>query len=62
MCLIILSVHLDLKKNIRFNDLRNTNATLLLKQGIDFKVIQIHLEHSDINTTLNIYFHVTLDM
>ncbi|MCD3196111.1 site-specific integrase [Clostridium botulinum C] len=53
---------LDLKKNIRFHDLRHTNATLLLQQGIDFKVIQIRLGHSDINTTLNIYSHVTLDM
>ncbi|KMJ93155.1 hypothetical protein CBCST_21265 [Clostridium botulinum C str. Stockholm] len=47
---------------MRFHDLRHTNATLLLQQGIDFKVIQIRLGHSDINTTLNIYSHVTLDM
>ncbi|KNF09327.1 phage integrase family [Gottschalkia purinilytica] len=52
----------DINKNIRFHDLRHTNATLLLEQGIDFKVIQTRLGHSDINTTLNIYSHVNLDM
>lgn len=53
---------LGFKKNIRFHDLRHTNATLLLQQGIDFKVIQTRLGHSDINTTLNIYSHVNLKM
>lgn len=52
----------NINKNIRFHDLRHTNATLLLEQGIDFKVIQTRLGHSDINTTLNIYSHVNLDM
>lgn len=51
-----------IKKRVRFHDLRHTNATLLLKQGINFKVIQTRLGHSDINTTLNIYSHVTTDM
>jgi site-specific recombinase XerD len=51
-----------IKKRVIFHDLRHTNATLLLKQGIDFKVIQSRLGHSDINTTLNIYSHVTTDM
>lgn len=49
-------------RNIRFHDLRHTNATLLLQQGIDFKVIQTRLGHSDINTTLNIYSHVNVEM
>ncbi|SQC40076.1 prophage LambdaBa04, site-specific recombinase, phage integrase family [Clostridium sporogenes] len=53
---------LDLNKNVRFHDLRHTNASLLLEQGIDFKVIQTRLGHSDINTTLNIYSHVNLKM
>lgn len=52
----------EINKKIRFHDLRHTNATLLLQQGIDFKVIQTRLGHADINTTLNIYSHVTDDM
>jgi len=35
---------------------------LLLQEGVDFKVIQERLGHSDINTTLNIYSHVTDEM
>ncbi|WP_034438081.1 tyrosine-type recombinase/integrase [Clostridium ihumii] len=53
---------LGIEKKVRFHDLRHTNATLLLQQGIDFKTIQVRLGHSDINTTLNIYSHVTTDM
>lgn len=49
-------------KKIRFHDLRHSNATLLLQEGVDFKVIQERLGHSDINTTLNIYSHVTDEM
>jgi len=30
----------------------------LLQQGVDFKVIQDRLSHSDIGTTMNIYSHV----
>lgn len=49
-------------KHMRFHDLRHTNATLLLSQGVDFKVIQERLGHGDINTTLNIYSHVNKEM
>ena len=48
-----------INKKIRFHDLRHSNATLLLQEGVDFKVIQERLGHSDINTTLNIYSHIT---
>lgn len=51
-----------INKKIRFHDLRHSNATLLLQEGVDFKVIQERLGHSDINTTLNIYSHVTDEM
>ena len=54
--------YLKFDKNVRFHDLRHTNATLLLSQGVDFKIIQTRLGHSDINTTLNIYSHVNLEM
>jgi len=49
-------------KKIRFHDIRHTNATLLLSQGVDFKTIQTRLGHSNINTTLNIDSHVSLEM
>jgi len=52
----------NINKKVRFHDLRHTNATLLLQQGVDFKVIQTRLGHKDINTTLNIYSHVNKDM
>lgn len=49
-------------KNIRFHDLRHTNATILISQGIDFKTVQSRLGHKDISTTLNIYSHVNKEM
>lgn len=52
----------NINKRVRFHDLRHTNATLLLEQGVDFKIIQTRLGHSDINTTLNIYSHITNKM
>lgn len=45
-------------KHIRLHDLRHTNATLMLTQGISAKVAQIRLGHSDYSTTMNIYSHV----
>lgn len=44
---------------VRWHDLRHTNATLLYRQGIDYKVIQARLGHQDIQTTLNIYTHIS---
>ena len=43
---------------MRFHDLRHTAATLLLSMGVDMKVIQSILGHSDITTTANIYTRV----
>src|SRR5581483_7235512 len=43
---------------IRFHDLRHTDATLLLSMGVEMRVIQAILGHSDIATTANIYTHV----
>jgi integrase len=43
---------------IRFHDLRHTNATLMLKQGVHPKVVQERLGHSQIGITLNTYSHV----
>jgi len=43
---------------IRFHDLRHTAATLLLQQGVNPKVVQERLGHSDVTLTLNTYSHV----
>ena len=42
-----------------FHDLRHTHATLLHEAGVNVKVIQERLGHSDIATTMNIYSHIT---
>lgn len=49
---------LELPK-LRWHDLRHTNATLLYANGVDYKLIQTRLGHTDIQTTLNIYTHIT---
>jgi len=45
--------------SITLKGLRHTHATLLLQAGINPKIVQERLGHSDISTTLNIYTHVT---
>lgn len=57
---VIKSCNID--KRVRFHDLRHTNATLLLQQGVNSKVVQERLGHKDIATTLNIYSHVNKKM
>lgn len=46
-------------KKISFHDLRHSSASLLISQGINMKVVQERLGHSNIKTTLNIYGHIT---
>ena len=48
--------------NIRFHDLRHTNATLMLKAGIHAKVASQRLGHSTIGITMDLYSHVMHDM
>jgi integrase len=43
---------------IRFHDLRHTHASLLLKAGVNPKVVQERLGHSQISLTLDTYSHV----
>ncbi len=43
---------------MRFHDLRHTHATLLLTQGVNPKVVQERLGHSQISMTLDVYSHV----
>lgn len=45
-------------RKIRFHDLRHTCASLLLKNGIAMKQIQVWLGHSTFSTTADIYAHL----
>src|SRR5215212_9856532 len=45
-----------------FHDLRQTCATLLLREGVNVKVVSEMLGHASITITLNIYAHVLPDM
>lgn len=49
-------------RHIRLHDLRHTNASVMLSQGISPKVAQQRLGHSDFSTTMNIYSHVMKTM
>ena len=51
-----------LPKSLWFHDLRQTCATLLLRQGVNPKFVQELLEHADVSLTLNVYSHVLPDM
>lgn len=52
-----------LKRNnlpqIRFHDLRHTCASMMIEQGRNLKDVQVWLGHSDIQTTGNVYGHLT---
>ncbi|MCX2825016.1 tyrosine-type recombinase/integrase [Bacillus pseudomycoides] len=47
---------------MKFHDLRHTHATLLLKQGVNPKIISERLGHTDISMTLRVYSHVLSNM
>ncbi|WP_413363117.1 tyrosine-type recombinase/integrase [Lysinibacillus sp. 3P01SB] len=44
---------------ITFHDLRHSYASYMVSKGVNFKIIQEQLGHSDIKTTLNVYSHLT---
>ena len=48
--------------HIRFHDLRHSNASFLLKQGVSMKELQGWLGHSSMTTTADIYAHVDAEM
>jgi len=48
--------------NINSHIFRHTHVALLIEENIPIKVISERLGHSDINTTLSIYTHVTKNM
>ena len=45
-------------RNLRLYDCRHTAASLMLKNGVNMKQIQMILGHSDYATTANIYSHL----
>jgi integrase len=49
-------------KRIRFHDLRHTHATMLLKGGINPKIVSERLGHADMRMTLDRYSHVLPNM
>jgi len=44
--------------HLRFHDLRHTHATLMLKEGVNPKIVSERLGHASIHITLQIYGHV----
>jgi integrase len=50
------------REDLCFHDLRDTCATLLLREGVNVKVVSEMLGHASITITLNIYADVLPDM
>lgn len=48
--------------HIRFHDLRHFNATIMLRYGVPDKIASGRLGHSNVQTTREIYQHVTSEM
>lgn len=44
---------------ITTHGLRHTYCSLLFEAGVGLKEVQVHLGHSDVQTTMFIYTHVT---
>ena len=46
---------------MRFHDLRHSTASILFDKGWDIEAIKSWLRHADIETTSNIYMHISKD-
>jgi integrase len=57
-----IKVRSGVREDLRFHDLRQTCATLLLREGVNAKVVSEMLGHASITITLNTYSHVLPDM
>ena len=51
----------DLLPHITAHVLRHTGCTRMAENGIDIKVLQEIMGHSDISVTMNVYNHVDFD-
>ena len=49
-------------KHVRFHDLRHTFATHAIQYGMDVKTLAATIGHASVETTLNIYSHITDEM
>jgi integrase len=49
-------------KEIRFHDLRHSDATLARRSGMDIKDLSVRLGHENVATTMNLYQHIPVDM
>ena len=49
----------SIKKNVTPHSFRHTHTSLLIEANVHIKKIQERLGHSDINTTMDIYAHMT---
>ncbi|KAA0941635.1 site-specific integrase [Sporosarcina sp. ANT_H38] len=52
----------DITKHFTLHGFRHTHTSLLIEAGVGVKEIQQRLGHTDINTTMNIYAHMTKNM
>lgn len=52
----------NIEKNVTPHSLRHTHTSLLIEAGVGIKEIQQRLGHTDIETTMNIYAHMTKNM
>ena len=52
----------DISSEFTFHGLGHTHATLLLRQGVNPKIVQERLGHSTIKVTMDTYSHVLPDM
>ncbi len=50
-------VKMGFHERMTFHDLRHYHATLLMRKGVNIKIISKRLGHKDVQTTLNIYTH-----
>jgi integrase len=57
-----IKVRPGVREDLRFHDLRHTCATLLLREGVNVKVVSEMLGHASTAITLNTYSHVLPDM
>lgn len=46
-------------KHVRFHDLRHTFASLAIENGMDIKTLSATIGHKSVETTINIYSHIT---
>ncbi|WP_077296844.1 tyrosine-type recombinase/integrase [Virgibacillus pantothenticus] len=57
-----LTKKMDIEKDITPHSFRHTHTSLLIEANVHIKEIQERLGHSDINTTMDIYAHMTKNM